>query len=570
MAIEMQSKNNIESLLDEGLKHHTSGELDEAEVLYLQVLEQDPKNASCLHFLGIVFAQRNEIEKAVTYFEQAILIKPDNANFHNNIANAYATLNQFEFAKHHYDEAIRLNPESVEAFNNLGNLYSMQNKHDEAIKSYAKAVNFRPDFVDAHFHLGLAFFKTEKLNEAIKQFNNVLQLQPESLKANLHLANVYLLQENLEKAKQFYNNVLNLQPEHSEALNNLGALSAKENDFVSAADFFGRAVNQNEHYHEARSNLATVFLELAKYENALRHLEILKDALPDDLEVTYSLAVAYMAMAKLEEAGNSFDDILKEDPKHVASLANKGAIAMKQHKRDEAIFYHKKILAIEPDNLSSQFVLSSLEGRQDQMKSPDEYVKNLFNGYADYFDAHLVQGLDYHVPDELFNVVSELKLSDLNIFDLGCGTGLVAEKLKFRSSHLVGVDLSHKMIRLAQRKEIYDEVFVGSIEEKLALYRDEFDLIVAGDVFVYYGDLATVFTLCHQAMKNNGHFIFTTEISEKSDFELHATGRFSHSKEYIQKIAKANGFELVSCNVINTRKQNKQQEKGFCFCLRKI
>jgi len=289
------------------------------------------------------------------------------------------------------------------------------------------------------------------------------------------------------------------------------------------------------------------------------------------MQIIYNLGVTYMALSKFDEAIECFEGILKNVPNNIDALINIGAIAIKQNNRDKAVDYYQRALEIDSENQTVQFILSALLGKQDQECSPDDYVKNLFDRYALFFDGHLTKGLDYRVPNELLFVVREnlnLENNKLSIFDLGCGTGLTGEKFKEFSSYLAGVDLSSKMIRLAKNKNIYDELMTETIDDALKKFNDKFDLILAGDVFVYSGDLSTVFQRVNNALKPKGLFVFTTEINEADGYVLQDTARFAHSKAYINDLARKHGFEILSAETIDTRKQENSWLQGYCFCMR--
>eukprot|EP00930_Biecheleria_cincta_P059360 TRINITY_DN450_c0_g1_i5.p1 TRINITY_DN450_c0_g1~~TRINITY_DN450_c0_g1_i5.p1 ORF type:complete len:379 (-),score=76.67 TRINITY_DN450_c0_g1_i5:548-1684(-) len=91
--------------------------------------------------------------------------------------------------------------------------------------------------------------------------------------------------------------------------------------------------------------------------------------------------------------------------------------------------------------------------------APPEYVAGLFDSYADHFDEHLVDKLDYRTPQLLADELRKIKdviVKELNdetglaasgLFkrcaDLGCGTGLMGPPLReLGAEWLEGIDLS--------------------------------------------------------------------------------------------------------------------------------
>src|SRR5690606_33286381 len=136
---------------------------------------------------------------------------------------------------------------------------------------------------------------------------------------------------------------------------------------------------------------------------------------------------------------------------------------------DLALQYYKKALDTEPNNPTLRYMIAALTGIEKIDTAPQIYIKNLFDNYATHFESHLKQ-LAYRAPELLREHVIALrnpKPHSWNILDLGCGTGLVGQEFSAYAKHLVGIDLSPKMIEEARRKEIYQELFVDEIENFL-------------------------------------------------------------------------------------------------------
>ena len=51
--------------------------------------------------------------------------------------------------------------------------------------------------------------------------------------------------------------------------------------------------------------------------------------------------------------------------------------------------------------------------------------------------------------------------------DLGCGTGISGSAFKEYTDYIVGVDISNEMISIARKKNIYDELILGEINDAI-------------------------------------------------------------------------------------------------------
>ncbi len=75
--------------------------------------------------------------------------------------------------------------------------------------------------------------------------------------------------------------------------------------------------------------------------------------------------------------------------------------------------------------------------------------------------------------------------------DLGCGTGLMGERLRPIATFLEGCDISAAMLKKAEAKGVYDRLFKADLQS-LVLPAGEADLVTAADVFMYVGALERI------------------------------------------------------------------------------
>ncbi|RLC23963.1 MAG: hypothetical protein DRH56_07065 [Deltaproteobacteria bacterium] len=154
-----------------------------------------------------------------------------------------------------------------------------------------------------------------------------------------------------------------------------------------------------------------------------------------------------------------------------------------------------------------------------------------------------------------------------NAMDLGCGTGLSGAAFRPNCDRLSGIDLSPNMIEAAREKELYDSLEVGDFLTLLREKKDPFDLVIAADVLVYIGDLAPVFQSVRSCLNRDGYLVFSTEKTDREGYVLRDTGRYAHSREYIESLAERSGFSLLACRTANIRKDREAWIEGNLFVL---
>jgi predicted TPR repeat methyltransferase len=291
----------------------------------------------------------------------------------------------------------------------------------------------------------------------------------------------------------------------------------------------------------------------------------------DSVEANIGRGIALQKLQYFDEALHSYDRAIALRADHPGAHQYRANTLRALGRTEEAIAGYRQALSLGADAGQVAFALAALGVGDAPERSPPSYVKALFDQYAGHFDQHLSAVLEYQTPAVLGAALARIVAGERgDTLDLGCGTGLCAPYLRPYSRSLTGVDLSEKMLDKARERGLYDRLACADIGDYLAENADAFDLIVAADVFVYFGDLAPVFSLVQQALRRNGYFCFSTEACEDADFALRASNRFAHSLAYLRRLAGSAGFALVEANPAPLRTENGVQVMGHAVVLRSL
>lgn len=289
--------------------------------------------------------------------------------------------------------------------------------------------------------------------------------------------------------------------------------------------------------------------------------------------------------------------VKKDDEALVASLF--GPLC-----RDNAENALRNAVSLDASCKEAQTLLDEIS---DDTRKPKEFVAELFDSFADTFDEKLTQELEYRVPQIIGSKVAEIlgkeNFSVRNVLDAGCGTGLAGRELRKAIDGtneritLIGVDASPKMLEIAGHctetkgcglptdsvsrggndSKLYDALIDLDLEEMTlentlipTSKASGFDLIVAADVFVYFGSLERVlevFSGLHKDQK--GILVFSCERSTVEEaplgYKLMPTGRFAHTKDHVLNAASASGYALLDYTEIVPRTEKGVAVDGQLF-----
>ena len=72
--------------------------------------------------------------------------------------------------------------------------------------------------------------------------------------------------------------------------------------------------------------------------------------------------------------------------------------------------------------------------------------------------------------------------------------------------------------------------------------------LLAADVLVYFGDLASLFAQIARVLDAGGLYAFSIELSAEQDFLLQPSGRYAHATDYVRRVCNQFGFEAGASN----------------------
>lgn len=225
------------------------------------------------------------------------------------------------------------------------------------------------------------------------------------------------------------------------------------------------------------------------------------------------------------------------------------------------------------DVLGASLELSRLDASTRIDAAPLAYVKGLFNSYAEDFDKALVERLAYATPQKLRAMVENMNGLEprhfRRVLDLGCGTGLAGEAFVASAGWLEGVDLADAMVAAARDKGVYDALACSDILSFLGATEHKYDLVIAADVFIYFGDLKHVFAAASAKLAPGALFAFSVERSADQDVALRDSLRFAHSAKYVTVALNGAGLEVANIEQAVLRKDRGADIEGLLIVARK-
>jgi predicted TPR repeat methyltransferase len=406
--------------------------------------------------------------------------------------------------------------------------------------------------------------------EAESGYRRVLSQKPDSGPTLNALGTVLLDQARPDEARDVFEKAAHLDPPYGPACYNLGMLHQQENDHGGAIEIYRSLLNRRPDFGQAWNNLGVAYRETGEPEAALSCFRKAVAFAPHMAEAWNNLGVAQDESNHVENASASYRKAIEIQPGYASAHFNLGVSLQKLGRFNEAEVQYRQVLEVRPEDEAAKFMLQSLDGSTAPDAAPSDHVRRIFDRCAGTFEKTLVQELAYKTPERLFDLLRPHLREGMHILDLGCGTGLGADRYRPFAKGLWGVDLSAKMLEKAAEKDIYDRLDVFDILQPWRFSRT-FDLIYSADVFVYFGSLDRVIGAAVSYLADDGIIGFSVEKldDESVGYRLFPSGRYAHTANYVRDCLNRHGLRLTAEAEAHIRMQSGKPVKGLLVVAKK-
>lgn len=328
---------------------HQQGRLDQAAVLYQEILVTTPQHVDALQLLATIAVQRKQSEEAIRLFDRVLEIKPDYAEALNNRGAALRDLQRFEQALDSYDRALQIKPDYADALNNRGNVLRELKRDQEALDSYQLALQIKPDYAEAWCNRADVLFSMKDYQAAIANYDQALAIKGEYPEALNNRGNALHYLGLLPQALICFDRLLELRPGDASASNNRGNVLLDSHQYEQALFNYEQALRIRPDYAEAFSNRAAALHKLARYDEALESVDQALAINPEYLDAMFNRGDILLTLNRFQQALACFDQVLQHKPDHVEALNYRGSCFYGLEDFELALQSYQQALGIRPD-----------------------------------------------------------------------------------------------------------------------------------------------------------------------------------------------------------------------------
>lgn len=316
----------------------TSGELDAAESLCLEILAESPRSLEALELLGSIKGNQGNLGAALEVFQRAVMLSPRSPQAQLFLGITQWELGLREEALTHLQFALRLDPTNPEACFQVGHALQELGRFEEALVQWDRLLALNPSLSPKHDYRGLALLNRasalnhlHRFKEALSAFNLASILQPDSIEALLGRAALLHGLRRAEEALASADRALSLDASaplaHMHRGNALMALKRQDEAMVS----YQRALELKPIWPGLIVNLSTAMHQLNRHQEAM-------DYCNQALALDPTMAMAHSSKIGLLDylPGNDMAELQRERRRFYETHARRLEAEIRPHGNDRS------------------------------------------------------------------------------------------------------------------------------------------------------------------------------------------------------------------------------------------
>jgi tetratricopeptide (TPR) repeat protein len=313
-----------------------SGQLDEAQAIFLRLLARFPDHSELLNFLGVLLLSRRDFkgaeralgrarvqapgrpgidylygmaleglsrhQAAIPVLEAALTQMPDILDIYLRLSRCYSSMERADDALAALDRALERWPDDPELLSNIGIFHASHRDATVAIEHFERALEVEPNFPGAWVNLAKLHRRMDQMEASDRALDQALALDPDFVPALLEQARRAGNRSEYEGQLKILTRVFELDLENSEAYLLLGRTRAALFQYTESRDAYLRALEISPYDAKVHSEYGRALTDMNQSVEALVPLERAVELNPQYGDGWVGLVHVYEFLNRIDEA----------------------------------------------------------------------------------------------------------------------------------------------------------------------------------------------------------------------------------------------------------------------------
>lgn len=362
------------------------GEFAIATDWLVQAILDHPDNITYRLLLANLYIQQEEVENAILLYNEVLEREPDNEGVHLRLALLYSHLEKYETAEEIFRKLLENDVDSYFTHLSYARLLQQMEKYPDAIREFEKALTLNWS-KDLAYEIGYLYSTQEMFNDSLRIYTTITDNDQFDERAALSRIQALVdLEREDEALKELYTTRSSSKnPANIDLI--IGKLLLRKNEINKAREVLTKLTRETEDT-EARYLLAQIAYREEDYDTSLAHLAYINIE-SDELEEAVYL------QTRIHQKQGNIDEAIKLLKKHTATEAGRSPLfyvllsSLYQTKGEyvAAMQLMEAGISIYPDNLQLLFEYALVLEKNDLTEQALIVMESVLDVQPDHAEA---------------------------------------------------------------------------------------------------------------------------------------------------------------------------------------
>ncbi|MGB1108773.1 MAG: XrtA/PEP-CTERM system TPR-repeat protein PrsT [Gammaproteobacteria bacterium] len=405
----------------------SKGNYDEAERLVDEALKRDDENTDALQFKAEAQWKRGENESALEVLNKALDLDPDHMGARLSRAGVLMDLGSYEKALDDAEFVTERIPHDAQAIFMKSQVLRKMGRSDEAQqllidasavlralstryinghspsllllglieteqRNWEAATNYLQRYVKLNpFHVGgrklygQALLERGQTLTAEGILEPLVDYAPDDPSVYAMLGKLYMSDQRYEKGEEMWSKAVELEPENASFRLRLGLakMATGKHTNRDAIKELEKAIELDPENKSLQMMLGHLYLRQKNNNGALRMAEAELGRIPDNISALNLKGAALIRLDRMDEARDTFNQILRAEPRNEAARLNLARIEINLNKPAAATEHLQAVLRYNPQNEDALYELSQISLTQEDVDGAITWLEKARDQGAD-------------------------------------------------------------------------------------------------------------------------------------------------------------------------------------------
>ena len=401
--------------LSRALALHRSGNIDEAERIYLHLYKKNENNSNLCQLLGTIYLQKKNFQLSEKYLLKSLENDPVNPGTLNNLGLLHKEIKKIDKSLEYFEKNIEKN-NFLNSWVNKSNILLENGRFNEGLEFTKKGLSKYPKDKKLTNNYAIFLFKCGFYNESLKIYKNFDTQNLHFPNSYINYVNILIETNNYSDALIIVNKLLSIFKNNTDGLKQRHLLYKLTNNYSKAEEDLLTLVNLDNSNLLSKKMLVEFYVDTKQYDKAIL---ICNSMIERNLEKIFFTTKRILCKINTGYWNEFEKDLIFFNQNINSQLGNLNPLSLKYFNDDP--LYQK--------NFSEKYWINKPKNNYLSMINPPDNQKNINSKIKiGYFSGDFRNHAVFHLIQDLFVNHNKLQF-EIYAFSSFKKTGLEREKI---------------------------------------------------------------------------------------------------------------------------------------------